>query len=69
MVAVERLDWQRRLFGSINQVGKERLRKNGSWFRTFVHVQIAGHTEGKDWRQSGWKKGVASFSKNGIANE
>ena len=34
----ERLHWQRRLFGAVNQVGKERVRKNGT--RALKHLYM-----------------------------
>ena len=40
--AEERLAWQLRLFGVINQVEKEPVRRIGSLFETFVHVQFVG---------------------------
>jgi hypothetical protein len=41
----ERLDGQPRLFDEVNQVEKERVRRNGSRFETFVHVQMASQLE------------------------
>jgi hypothetical protein len=38
----ERLDWQPRLFGGGNQIGKEQMRRSGRRFGTFVYVQMAG---------------------------
>ena len=42
----ERLDGQPRLFGAVNQVEKEQVRRSGRRFETFVHTQMAGQFSG-----------------------
>ena len=42
--AGERLEGKPRLVSAVNLFGKECVRRNGSVFRTFVHMQIAGQS-------------------------